>query len=761
MRANAGLTLINSAPDTRSVITGGYMIYEDGGGIYNRGTLTIQAAEGGEIAIVNNCARNGGGICSDDNATLNIQGGRIENNTAFSSGGGIYSRGILSVDGTVITHCAASWSGGGIYSEKALAMSGGTLRYNSAPSGGGISNEGSMTLSNDPVIQYNTASRVGGGIDLKGELTIAGGKPSITNNTVLGKPNNIFIHTGKLIDITGRVLTGALIGVTLQSNEGQVTRGAYTNGNDLNYYRTYLGFTGDEYWAGEFRTSSGEKEIGLLRKKSDYVTNKPFLEQTQAPNPLSPNEVDATNWMAAIRDDRYLYEINQVYSHDANTYDISPYRVVGEYGSVTKEWYYYAICQEESLKGQMEDGVRLFDIRLNNIHFIEKKNRFVIVAGEGGKGQLYITHGKNKNGGTYYCQYDGQDLTLSLILDWVKDFLTEHPTETIMLSFTAETFQMDEYHDRIFQLLREHLEKLAHTINPSTGESFLYREPGTLDYFAPYTKYPQLGDCRGKVFIMVDEERELDFVGSMIPTPDFAPVRQEQPGNNQIHADEKIKNVQTFLDEKINVPDAVMLPMDSEHLDVYYQIALNSHTENKKEMAKGQHSPRAIYREVNPTFFGPGKAFDQRGKYVGWIKMDGVTRDCSRYIWQSNFPDNYDVTRKITVKSGINPAYILDAEDVYPDQNYTVWAGEEITFPGKIYTLPDVYSFQGWRVTDSQGAKVYQPGDTYAVKEDVTIEGVWTYQVESSVRVHLDGGSGMSFITYADVGSNLDLSDIE
>ena len=784
--SGASLTLINSNPGSTGVITGGNEPTRAGGGIYNMGTLTILGTEGGGISIVNNYAKLGGAIYNDTGAVLELRGVTVSDNAA-GTGGGIYNIGAATVTNSVISNCLADYRGGGIYNDGELnlvrteisycegttegggalsnyihgsmTVSGGYFHHNNALSGAGIYNRGVLTLSGDLQIVHNYAENSGSGINYyEGTLTIAGGNPVIAKNTIYGKANNLFIHNGKLINVTGVIGPDAEIGVTLQTGEGQVTSGLGASGNTLDN-RNWAGFVGDSYDLRLIKTGwdSNALDIILYRKKAAESVNKPFLEESEYVKPRTPDKLNAENWMSAIPDSRYLYEINQVYSHDSNTYQIAHNRVIGDYSAIVKDRYYYAICQKESLRDQMYDGVRLFDIRLNNVHCKEHNDYGGWTWGEEGDGELYITHGKKRSAGTYYCRYDNRDLRLSVILDWVEEFLTEHPTETIMLSFTAETFEMDKYHDRIFRYLRNHLEELANTINPSTGESFLYLEPGSNDFFAPYTKYPQLGDCRGKVFIMVDEERELDFVGGMIPTPSFAPVRQEQPGNNKIHADEKIKNVQAFLDEKINIPNPVMLPKGDEHLDVYYQIALNSHTEDVWEIVNNEHSPRQIYREVIPVFFGPGKAFDQKGKYVGWIKMDGITDTESDYIWRSNFPDDYKETATITVQSGLDPARVRGAEIAYPDQSYTLWYGAEITLPYNLYTVDDV-TFRGWKVTGSEGSRVYQPGDKLTIEEDLTIEGTWDYQNSATVNVRI---GGTSYSKNVDVGSTVNLDNAE
>ena len=779
------VTLMNSVSGSSSVITGGYTNVGDGGGIYNAGKLNIvSGGDNGEVAIVGNYSQRGGAIFNAQKGELVLRGARLADNTAVS-GGGIFSMGKVTVRSATITHNTASYRGGGIYNAGELdmrggvisynaatgdfgggvmnnnngvmTMSGGSIHHNNAVSGGGIFTWKSLTLSGNASITNNGANKLGAGITFyEGELTIAGGDVVVTKNMVMAQPRNLFITGSKTIKVTGKMGSKANIGVYLQAGEGPITSGASASGNVLDN-KNWAGFSGDGYGLRTYKSGWNDTDLYLYGKKGKQAASQPFMTQNEKLVPV--DKVNSYNWMGAIPDDRYLYEINSVYSHDANTYNIAKHRVWGDSAELLETWYKYAICQYESLKEQMDDGVRLFDIRLCNKHCKYRKDDLwgSWVWGTEGDKDLYITHGK-KWTGTFFCRYDNRDLRLTKILEWVKDFLRENPTETIMLSFTAEAQDLDKNHDFIFNYLRYQLENLANTINPSTGESYLYREPGSWSPFDRYTHFPKLGDCRGKVFIMVDEERELSSVGSMISTPSFAPTRQGQPGNNQVLAKEKIKNVQKFLDEKINVPNAVMLPKHGEHLDVWYWMSLNSHTEDWTDYVKFDNTPMEILKEVNPTFFGEGKAFDQKGKYVGWVKMDGVTVNNAKYVWQSNFPDDYDEQCKITVKSGLDPDRVPLADYTYTDQDYIVWYNDEVTVPDNIYTVDA--TFKGWKVTMGDQVFYCKPNHHLTITADTTIEGVWEYEAGSSVMVLLEMGEDV-ITSFVDEGSTIDLSQAE
>lgn len=78
------------------------------------------------------------------------------------------------------------------------------------------------------------------------------------------------------------------------------------------------------------------------------------------------DDLDGTNWMSALPDDRYLYEINIPGSHDAATatawhepikyvgYDVEPYIRP------------FAIAQDRTIDELLDSGVRALDLRLTN-----------------------------------------------------------------------------------------------------------------------------------------------------------------------------------------------------------------------------------------------------------------------------------------------------------------------------------------------------------------------------------------------------------
>ena len=148
----------------------------NGGGIATRGILTL-----GVYAYIedNTTAATGGGIHIFPTGTLNenYSNWSIRRNTAGTNGGGIYSAGTVNFNyGGTITNNTANNNGGGICSYGTVDVSGVTISSNTGTHGGGMfsGSGGTMTVNSGSIIK-NTSANLGGGILSYGTLTIKGG----------------------------------------------------------------------------------------------------------------------------------------------------------------------------------------------------------------------------------------------------------------------------------------------------------------------------------------------------------------------------------------------------------------------------------------------------------------------------------------------------------------------------------------------------------------------------------------------------------
>lgn len=152
---------------------------------------------GGEISGNGNAMTWGGAVTNgsgnEKNAVyVNIYGGKITGNTAGNGGAiRLENKGELTIAGGEISGNTATGSGGAVYLSNGflLKLQGGKITGNTAALGGGIyphSDAGSVTVSGNPVV---------------------------TDNTVEGKQNNLYLGGEQTITL-GEMADGAKVGVT-------------------------------------------------------------------------------------------------------------------------------------------------------------------------------------------------------------------------------------------------------------------------------------------------------------------------------------------------------------------------------------------------------------------------------------------------------------------------------------------------------------------------------------------------------------------
>jgi len=189
-------TVVNISSGTAHVTVSNVTIRNglarSGGGIYNKGTLTVS-----ETAVTGNtasqpdgcklgCGGSGGGI--SNSGTLTINNSAVSGNTSTvpgscilacaNGGGGISNSGTLTINKSTVSNNSAvnyvprsNSYGGGIENGGTVTLTNSTVAYNSAYSGGGIDNGSSALLRvNNSTVVGNTP---GGGIsNFAGSVTV-------------------------------------------------------------------------------------------------------------------------------------------------------------------------------------------------------------------------------------------------------------------------------------------------------------------------------------------------------------------------------------------------------------------------------------------------------------------------------------------------------------------------------------------------------------------------------------------------------------
>lgn len=267
------------------VITGANKTSGYGGGINNSGTANLYSgtiagntSSGGggiscwnaianlyAVSILSNKASIGGGISVDGTSTVTMYGGAIKNNVGYS-GGGVYishstsaKNGTFTLAGGVISGNTASNNGGGIFagtntdtnSNVTLNLQGGVIQNNTASSGGGVyvGGDGDGT---DGKTGKTTAN-------ISGDVTIKNNKKSEANN-------NLYLKTGKTINITDTLTNTDKIGVSTATAPTDSSPVAVTGSYETDYSGK---FTSDNKGYEIYNDSGTVK----LRKKAAHTKN--------------------------------------------------------------------------------------------------------------------------------------------------------------------------------------------------------------------------------------------------------------------------------------------------------------------------------------------------------------------------------------------------------------------------------------------------------------------------------------------------------
>ncbi|MHB8646621.1 MAG: choice-of-anchor Q domain-containing protein [Thermomicrobiales bacterium] len=205
----------------------GHTIVVDGGCTANCGTGT--ATSGTTVFHINL------GVTATLNGLTIQHGNGTADSNGSSRGGGIYNRGMLTVTNSTLYANSATTlgQGGGIYNNGTLVVMNSTFAANSALyGGGGIRNVGMMAVTNSTFSGNSTALSVGAGIQNDATLTL-------TNSTVSGNhaddPDGFGGGGINTANIGSLVAINTLIaGNTTSSGIGPDVKGTYATGSKNN-----------------------------------------------------------------------------------------------------------------------------------------------------------------------------------------------------------------------------------------------------------------------------------------------------------------------------------------------------------------------------------------------------------------------------------------------------------------------------------------------------------------------------------------------
>ena len=678
---NAGKVIITG---TEGLISGNIAEKDSGGGIFSNDKLTIQ---GGTISE-NYAEKDGGGVYSK--GTTAITGGTIENNTAHKSGGGMRVKGgTTSIGGGTISENKADESGGGIYLNNSCTfiMSGGSITENDALlDGGGVLVGDSVTA-----------------VKLSGNAAIFGNTAS--------KGYDVYVRDDLRLTVAGAFGIEANIGVSFHDfGSGDKFTEEYGAYNPSAAPSVYF-FSNDGY---DVVLKDGEAALRIATDTGDQFI--PRNEQIET----NVNRLSPMNWMSGVSGERRLNEINLPGSHDAGMRSI--YHWTQTAGDIAAAYVKYAYTQRQYIDEQLESGIRKLDIRLNNRH-VTKGALIPFIRRLTDDGEnLWITHGKDFWAGTFFAKdRDGGGLSLAKVVNYVKEFLKNHPSEIVILDFSPEILNGDpaEFTRIVETRLEQVLRELSTDINPSTNKPYLYMQDGV--FGTKMTCYPKLKDCRGQII--------ANYQGGYSWIADGNVTEYAAEGETKESAPSRIQRVYDFF-FRYGMPD---LPTNAqEHYDFIYHQKTNSTNQTAD-------TPLELVDKIHPVLYGEGKIYDPTngGKYVGFVNMDGANAKDARCVWITNFFDGLEYC-SVTAKSGFNNT------DLYQDQSFRLLKYTPIKIPNCIYNVDQQGSyFVGWRGSDGN---LYTPGMTCVIESDITFTAEWSSNATVPVYVSWIDGNDADYL---------------
>ncbi|KAJ7239194.1 PLC-like phosphodiesterase [Mycena haematopus] len=185
----------------------------------------------------------------------------------------------------------------------------------------------------------------------------------------------------------------------------------------------------------------------------------PIIGRDNGSSPASPT----SDWMATVTDETKLVDMNLPGTHDTATWDYSEARQAEliKYTGPIRDAAFFR-CQERSLLKSLNDGIRVFDLRLGY---------------NPGSDTIGFYHGVAMLGPT---------TTLQDVLYGLYNWLIAHPSETILVSINQEVGSNTLY-DKKFE------EILFATLNNELGKRFWLPVAGELG---------TLGAARGKLVLL-------------------------------------------------------------------------------------------------------------------------------------------------------------------------------------------------------------------------------------------------------------------
>jgi len=458
-------------------------------------------------------------------------------------------------------------------------------------------------------------------------------------------------------------------------------------------------------------------------------------------------ELDGTNWMGGISGERYLHEINIPGSHDScmkNAWTAYLYAKAGYNGAITQKHY---------IPEQLQDGIRMFDIRLTDYARDNWK-----IDDE----SVWVTHGQiwNKLNLIYYgCDENDYVLRFDNVIENFCDFLRVHPTETLIVMISPESGNANK--NVTYSRAKNVVDKWEKRTNYATGKSFIYTDSdgGTYDM-------PKLGDTRGQIVLLSDSPSDLGY-GMRIDTSNgygsttIGGVPFDYENHYEAKDKDKEKYLKVFYDggtaeagagydtDEIQVRHTRILNTNDEHLERGIFINTSSNRIKRGDLFQ---LPKAISEYINPVFFTNADAYiSERGMFYGWIGSDFVDKDTAKAVWMTNYrdlPSYHTVTYRASE----------EASGEKDTRTYKRLYLSDTVLNSCTFEHADGVRFAGWKLEGTQ--KICKPGDLVTVNKDLVFIAQWSMSWTNLQGLIARGGNNAEITLTTDITADPNNSEI-
>ncbi|MBQ6163238.1 MAG: hypothetical protein IJK23_02055 [Clostridia bacterium] len=357
-----------------------------------------------------------------------------------------------------------------------------------------------------------------------------------------------------------------------------------------------------------FDSAQGQELVSIEQAKRYDSYNIPYNNKAYY-IPDTFEKVTSLDWMSALPDAAKLSDLNIPGTHDVATVNVTD--------ATTKQ------CQHLYIDDLLKAGVRHFDLRFKS---------------EGpGADQIRLVHASNA------CRdRTGGNLTMSTVMEWVTEFLADHPGECLIFQI------MEDRGDGDWNLYN-YLKNLA-----SQPDSIIWSGAGM----------PTLADLRGKIYIVsrlkhedlmksghaveASSEDLYKLNGSDCWALDVREIYHESDDGYPAYGD-TINGVQIWVqddwsntgEEKWEIVKKSLKPVLGRNYVGKIQSAAKAAGEDAlcliyTSCSKGiEHTPLDNAREVHQKLFAAGW-YDSKTA-TGVLCNNFIDGHFSQLIWSSNF----------------------------------------------------------------------------------------------------------------------------